>query len=403
VAQGDGRWEGEVRRLFADRAERLRHPGTDLAGTAISRARRVRRRRSVIGLAMIVAGTLVASGAALHDWRGTGDGPEFGVVSGLLEEQASQSPTPDPAPGLVIDDSIPAELSADVIGEATDGGLVLVTAGGERLELGSIRHVISAHRLSEGWAVVSGDPGTARLWWVAPGREPTALLAGMDTIVVDHGQVAWQRGVMLSAATLSPDGRLEGRVSTRAPQGDGYPVGFVQEAVLLERTETNGWDTWHPARGDYEPTWNDEVIRVYGSVTAGPPAVGLVPPQQGSDGPCLARLDAELEVSGVSCVPEALSADAPGAVSPQGKWLLNGLMLVDLVEAFGGREDQAVTDVAGAPSTVTMPVWLGPDRVLFAAGDSLVQVWPERLRTGAADAVEQFPLYGASSQVVQPV
>jgi hypothetical protein len=408
VAQGDDRWEGEVRRLLAGRAERLRPPGTDLADTAISRARRVRRRRSVVGLAAIVAGTLLASGAALHDWRGTGGGSEFGVVSELFDRQTTTEPSPDRAPQLAIDGSIPVELSADIIGEDADGGLVLATASGETLELGSIRRVVSAQRFGEGWAVVSGDPGTARLSWVAAGGEPQPLLAGMDTIVVGHGQVAWQRGVVLSTATLSADGRLADRVSTTAPQGDGYPVGFVQEAVLLERTESNGWDTWHPARGDYQPTWSDDVIRVYGSVSAGPPAVGLVPPQQGSDGPCLARLDTELEVSGISCVPQELSADAPAAVSPQGQWLLTGAgepgsLLVDLADAFGGREDQAVTAVADVPSTVTAPVWLGPDRVLFATADSLVQLWPDRLRAGAANAVEEVPLYGTAALVVHPV
>src|SRR5690606_37888582 len=104
--------------------------------------------------------------------------------------------------------------------------------------------------------------------------------------------------------------------STAAPRGDGLPVGFVQEAVLMERTGSTGWDTWHPGHGDYRPTWTDDVLEVYGSPS--PSTVGLVPPLPGADGPCLAQLDIELEVDGVSCVPEQLSPDAPGAVSPRG-------------------------------------------------------------------------------------
>jgi hypothetical protein len=399
VADGEDRWEGEVREFLADQATRRRPPGIDLAGAAIAEARRVRRRRSVLGLVMIIAGTVAATGVALHDWTGAGGESRFGVVSDLFEEPAPPSPAPE-APRLAIDESMPATVSADLIGEGADGDLVLATAAGETLPLGPIRRVVSAHRFGQGWAVVSGEPGMARLSWVTADQEPRALLAGMDTIVVEHGQVAWQRGVVLSAATLTADGRLADRVSTAAPQGDGYPVGFVQEAVLLERTESNGWDTWHPARGDYRPTWTDDVLEVYGSVE--PAAVGLVPPEPGAQGPCLARLDTELEVGRVSCVPQSLSPDLPGALSPQGRWLLNGSLLVDLSRAFGGAEDQAVTEVDGASPTVTTPVWLGPDRVLFATADSLVQLWPDKLREGDPDAVEQIPLYGSSPSVVQP-
>jgi hypothetical protein len=398
VVEGEDRWEGEVREFLADQATRQRPARVDLANVAISRARRVRRRRAVFGLAMIVAGTVAATGVALHDWAGSGGGPRYGVVSDLFEEQASPSETPE-APRLALDRSMPGAVSADIIGEGVDGGLVLATAAGETLPLGPIRNVVSAQRVGRGWAVVSGEPGTARLSWVTPGSEPRALLGGMDAIVVAHGQVAWQRGVVLWAATLTADGQLAGRVSTAAPEGDGLPVGFVQEAVLLERTGSNGWDTWNPARGDYRPTWTDEVLKVYGSVD--PLAVGLVPPQPGSSGPCLAQLDTELQVAGVSCVPQALSPDRPGAVSPQGRWLLNGSLLVDLGEAFGGQRERAVTEVA-SESTVTTPVWLGPDRVLFATADSLVQLWPDRLRAGDPDAVEQIPLSGGSLSVVQP-
>lgn len=400
MTPGEDRWEGEVRQFLADQAARQRPPGADLAGAAIGKARRVRRWRGLAGLAMIVAGTVAATGVALHDWGGAGGGARFGVVSDLFEQQPPASPTPE-APRLAIDESLPAVVSADLVGDATNGGLVLATASGETLSLGSIRRVVSAHRFGQGWAVVSGDPGTARLSWVTKGAEPRALLAGMDTIVVGHGQVAWQRGVVLSAATLTADGRLANRVSTAAPQGDGLPVGFVQEAVLLERTESTGWDTWHPARGDYRPTWTDHVLAVYDSVD--PLAVGLVKPEPGSPGPCLARLDTELEVAGDrACVPQPLSPDQPGAVSPQGQWLLNGSLLVNLGEAFGGAPDRAVTEVAGGPQPLTTPVWLGPDRVLFATADSLVQLWPDRLRQGDPGAVEQIPLYGNSPSIVQP-
>jgi hypothetical protein len=412
VAQGDEAWEGEVRRLFADRADRARHPGTDLAGTAISRARRARRRRNVIGLATVVAGTMLATGVLLHDWRGegtrSGDESEFEVISEGTDED--RTPPADPRPRLAIGRALPVASAADVIGTATTGGLVLTTAGGETLPLGPIREVVSAHRFGEGWAVVSGGWGTARLWWVSTGREPVALLAGMDAIVFGHGQVAWQRGVVLSAASLSGDGQLVGQVDTTAPRGGGRPVGFLHGSVLLERTESTGWDTWRPGQGDYRPTWTDEVVRVYGPLPDGASSVGLVETRAGTEGSCLARLDAELGVDGTSCVTtQELPADGPAAVSPNGQWLLTGgtapagSMLVDLPTAFGGQPDQAVTALAEAPVTSTAPVWLGPDRVVFATADSLVQLWPDRLRAGADDAVEQIPLHGATALVITPV
>ncbi|HEY8473095.1 MAG TPA: hypothetical protein VIL37_10745 [Natronosporangium sp.] len=400
MAEGDD-WEAEVRRLLADEAARPRPTRADLAGVAITRARRVRRRRGVIGFAMIVIGTVAATGVALHDWRGGGESSEFGVVSELAEDQLPADPSPDEVPELAIDVSIPVRLSTDLVGDGTTGELVLATAHGQTIPLGPIEDVSAAYRFGEGWAVVSGQPGTTRLWWVTGQEEPRPLLAGMDAIVVGHGQVAWQRGVILSAATLTADGQLADRVSTAAPRGDGLPVGFVQEAVLMERTGSTGWDTWHPGHGDYRPTWTDDVLEVYGSPS--PSTVGLVPPLPGADGPCLAQLDIELEVDGVSCVPEQLSPDAPGAVSPRGDWLLNGSLLVDLQKAFSGARDEAVTEVADAAPAVTTPVWLGPDRVLFRTEDSLVQLWPGRLRDGAPDAVEQIPLYASPPWIVQPV
>jgi hypothetical protein len=414
VAQGDEGWEGEVRRLLADQASGVRHPANDLAGPAISRARRARRRRHVIGLAGVVAGTVLATGVLMHDWRVAGtssdsDESEFGVVSELSGEQPS--PLPEERPRLAMGHAMPVSMSADLIGAGTTGGLVLATADGEQIDLGPIREVSSAHRFGRGWAVAGGGQGTARLWWVTAGQAPLALLAGMDAIVVGHGQVAWQRGVMLSAASLSEDGQLVGRVSTTAPYGDGYPVGFLHDSVLLERTESTGWDTWHPAQGDYQPTWTDDVVRVYGPLADGASSVGLMATQPGIEGSCLAKLDAELVVAGTSCVTtQELPPDAPAAVSPDGQWLFSGgsqpagSLLVDLDIAFDGQPDQAVTAWAEAsPAAVAVPVWLGPDRVLFATGDGLVQLWPDRLRAGDDGAVERIPVAGGAPLVVDPV
>jgi hypothetical protein len=408
---GSRDWEHEVRKSLAAQAGQVRHSRLDLAGTAIVRAGRARRRRTVVGLAAVLLGTLLATGALLQDWTGDdpGGGGGYSAVTGQRDgSPPGPSPTPAGEVGLAADQAVPDEVSADIVGGGADGGLVLATADGQRLDLAPIRQVDSAHRVGDGWAVVGGEPGITRLWWVAPDREPVSLLAGMDAIVVQQGQVAYQRGALLATGRLAGDGQLYDEVSTAAPQGDGEPVGFVNDAVLMSRTGSTGWDTWHPASGDYRPAWTDQVIRVYGPIADGPAAVGLVPPESGGGGACLARLDEELVASQVSCVTQELPADAQAAVSPQGRWLLTSApgdaVLVDLADVFDPQRKAAavtaLTDVAGPAAA---PVWLGADRVVFATDDSLIQLWPDRLRAGAADAVQQVPLLGVAPVLVQPV
>jgi hypothetical protein len=401
----------EVRTSLAGQAERVRYSRPDLAGTAIVRAGRARRRRTVVGLAAVLLGTLLATGALLQDWTAddAGGGSEYSAVTGQ-RDGVTPGPTPPPTEGvgLAADQAVPDEVSADVVGGADGGGLVLATTDGQRLDLAPVRQVDSAHRLGDGWALVGGDPGITRLWWVTAGQEPRSLLAGMDAIVVQQGQVAYQRGALLATGRLSADGQLYDEVSTAAPQGDGQPVGFVDDSVLMSRTGSTGWDTWHPASGDYQPTWTDQVIRVYGPIPDGPAAVGLVPPEPGARGACLARLDKELVASQVSCVSEELPAEAPAAVSPQGRWLLASApedpVLVDLTDVFDPqRKAAAVTALTEVGGPAATPVWLGADRVVFATDDSLIQLWPDRLRAGAADAVQQVPLLGVSPVLVQPV
>jgi hypothetical protein len=405
--------EHQVRSSLADQAGQVRHSRLDLAGTAIVQAGRARRRRNVVGLAAVLLGTLLATGALLQDWNGddAGGGSGYSAVTGQ-RDGVTPGPTPLPPPteevGLAADQTVAAEVSADVVGGGEGGGLVLATSDGQRFDLAPARQVDSAHRVGDGWAVVGGDPGITRLWWVTADQEPRSVLAGMDAIVVQQGQVAYQRGALLATGRLSGDGQLYDQVSTTAPQGDGQPVGFVDDSVLMSRTGSTGWDTWHPASGDYQPTWTDQVIRVYGPVPDGPAAVGLVPPEPGAGGACLARLDEELVASEVSCVTQELPAEAPAAVSPQGQWLLasapQDAVLVDLTDVFDPQKKAAavtaLTEVAGPAAT---PVWLGADRVVFATDDSLIQLWPDRLRAGEADAVQQLPLLGVAPILVQPV
>lgn len=419
-----GGWEDELRRCLADRAAEAPHTRTDLAGTAIRRARRTHRRRAVAGLAAVVVATVLATGGWLHSWHNPGPS-EYGAITGLVGEQ-TPSPAPEPTVGLVTDEQLAAELSVDLLGDGVAGGVVLATAAGEMVDLAGVQRVASAQRVGDGWVAIGGQDGLLRLWWLAEGREPVSLLAGMDAVVADGQRVAWRRGPLLSAAALSPDGELTGRVSTTAPDG-GQPVGFLGPAVLLRRTDENGvasWDVWSPAEGDYRRGWSEEVVRVFGSLPDGS-AVGLVPERSGAqegDGGdagerlCLARLDVarSLAVTATECLTGALAdelvVEGPAAVSPQGRWLVSGgataPLLVDLVRLFqpagSAQAGGAVVSLHGVAQPTSTPRWLGSERVLLPSEDHLVQLRPDQLVDAGPDAaVERFPLAGAPPVVVE--
>lgn len=414
VAGADA-WEDEVRRCLTDRAAGVRPSGADLAGTAIARTRRARRRRTVVGLAAIMGGTMLAAGVLLQGWHAP-ERTSYGPVTGVLEV-APPTPTPAVPPRLASDPEIARALSVGVVGEAEGGGVALATGDGRTLDLGGVDELVSAHRVPGGWAVVSGQPGFTRLWWVAAGQDPVPVLSGMDAIAVDRGRVAWRRGGLLAAAELSAGGERISQASTVAPAADARPVGFLGDAVLLQRTDPSGWDAWRPADGDYRASWNPEVLRVYGALPDGQGAVGLVPPAAaGSAHPCLARLDVapRLPRTKLGCPAGGLAVDAPAALSPDGRWLLTAgsggdpeadrsAVVVDLAAAFGADPAAAVVEVPDVPAPTGQPVWAAADQALFPTADRLVRVWPERLRAGEPDAVELVALSGAPPLLVRPV
>jgi hypothetical protein len=401
-------WEGGLRECLTDRASGTPLPRPDLAGAAISRARRLQRRRQVIGLVAVVGATVLATGALLQDWQGSG-GADLRPATGLVGDPVTAPPTLAEPVQLAGHPALAVRLAVDLVGDAAGGGLALATGDGRTLDLEPVDEVVSAHRVGAGWAVVSGDPGTTRLWWVSPGRAPVTVLAGMDAIVVEQAQVAWRRGAMLATATLSGDGGLRDRLTTSAPDRDGQPVGFLGRTVLLASAHPAGWDIWQPERGDYLPAWNDRVVRVYGLMPDGQGAVGLVPPEPGATGPCLARLDLQRELAPtkVRCLPGELSAGGPTALSPQGQWLIAtvdgtgaGAVLVDVAAAFA--EQPAITELPDLPSLAGRPVWLDPDQALVSTAGSLVRVVPELLLAGAPGGVEVVARSTEHLLVVEP-
>ncbi|QSB14067.1 hypothetical protein JQS43_21420 [Natronosporangium hydrolyticum] len=411
-------WEQQLRRSLGDQAARVPGARRDLAGAAISRARRGQRRRTLAGIAAVVVATVLATGAGIHSWPEP-TGSELGAVSGLFGERGPASPTPQPetAAGLAVDEDLATDLATAVVGPGTTGELVLSAADGSVIELTGVRQVHAVARVDDGWAMVGGEPGRKRLWWVRPGQSPVSLLTGMDAVVIHGDQVAAQRGRLLSVAMLVA-GELVGRVSTTGP-ADGRPVGLLHDAVLLQRTTDPGWDIWQPAAGDYQPTWNSELRHVYGALSDGGSALGLLPAGANPDGDiegdadgdidadaqCLARLELadRLRVVETRCLPRALVGDlldgAPAAASPQGRWLITAgvgePVLVDLAAAFDAPQSSVSIPLVGLAQPKAAPLWLTSDRALLDTGDGLLEVRPSQLATGDDDVpVGHYPLTG---------
>jgi len=414
VAEPDP-WEGELRRCLTDQASLGRAPGTDLAGTAIARGRRVRRRRQAAGLVSVVGATVLATGIAFHDWQGPAAGGGPGPATELVRDSVTAGPPPQQPARLAADPALAEELAVDLVGAGSAGGVVLATGDGRTIDLGPVDEVTSAHRVGESWAVVSGGPGTTRLWWVGRDRAPVPLLAGMDAIVVERAQVAWRRGALLATATLSGRGALVDQATTAAPDGPGQPVGFLGRTVLLARSDPAGWDTWRPVRGDYVPSWTDQVLRVYGALPGGQSAVGLVPPAAGpaaaGGGACLARLELidRLTPAQAGCPVGGLSADAPAALSPEGRWLIAtvegddpGPVLVDVAAALA-EQPAAVVRVPELAGLAGRPVWLDSGQALVPTAETLVRVVPEKLLAGLPGGVEVMAVTWVGLLVVQPV
>lgn len=413
----DTDWEAELRRCLAERAGGAPTPRSDLASSVLTRGRRIRRRRNLAGAVAVVVATLSVSGALTEVWGNRSGGSELRPVT---EVAVDPDVVASPSPRLAADPHLPGVLGADLLAVGVSGEPVLAGPDGGLTELPELGPVVSAHRTGEGLAVVAGEPGRLRLWWVEPTRPPAALLAGMDAIVVHQGQVAWRRGTSLASAALA-GGEITDRVMTSLPEPDIELAGLTGATVVLRQAgpESPGaWDVWHPDRGDYLPTWESRVDWVYGPVGDSGQLLGLAPTDRpgAGDGPgdtCLTwwELDAgpgpEFAPTRTRCLPTELSGTGPGAVSPDGRWLVAGatagVVLVDLAALVEERpEPDAVTVLTGEVAPTGVPVWLTAEQVVLPADGELVRVWP--LRVAAADpaGVERFPLTGPPPVVIRP-
>ncbi|WP_328340364.1 hypothetical protein [Micromonospora sp. NBC_00421] len=322
----DERLERALRETLSQRVAVPHRLPVDPAGTALGRARRMRRRRTVAGFALAGVVTALATGGMTQ-----------------LGGQAERPTTPTVVLG---DPSRVATRSADPVApvppdEPTDGEVelimagVLVTATGQRYDLG-VGPVDRAQRLPDrgGWLLTGAVTAAGRTLWMVPaGGEPRALLAGAEEIVLspDGRQVAWRdEGRVFAAGIVA--GQLLATVAEPAPAGV-VPVRFVGSQVVLRAGSQGGHLLWRPSPGTPPGTVAPDVLDVYGSRADG----RLVARVRVGTRSCLALLGPDLSPGSTRCEPTP-AADGRGAVSPDGRWLLvngrlagsDGAILVDL-------------------------------------------------------------------------
>lgn len=317
---------------------------------------------------------------------------------------------------LAADGAIVDRVQGGLVGEGDHEGLVLATDDGMLADLGPIRDVSSVHRVSRGWVVVTADASAARLWWVTDGAEPRVVLSGLDEIVTDGTRVAWRLGSRISTGTLAADGSLDRQADYQAAAGGVRPAGFLGGEILLQRATGGGavsWALWRPDEcavescADFDPVWNQGVLRVFGAEPGGQAAIGLVPAVSKDQGVCLARLRIadDLPVLAQVC-PRGLPSTGPASLSPDGRWLIatsggaTAVVVVDVAAAFDG-DPSAVLPVDTTAKPAAVPVWSGPEEAVYPAEDRLVWVRPDRVRDGAAEAVAEAELAGALPTLVQ--
>ncbi|HEX6969801.1 MAG TPA: hypothetical protein VF174_13455 [Micromonosporaceae bacterium] len=361
---GPDELEYELREMFARQSG---HPvaGADPAGRALRRARRIQRRRTVIGVATSALAAIAVTGLAMQLPLSQRVPNSSAFAGNPWERGPVASPVVElpPTSGATIR-STAAPLVDLVIGDS-------LWADRGRFDLSGIGEVQSVRRVGEAWLVVAADrAGGAVLWLVTADAVPQLLLSAVDEVVLaaNGRRVAWRSDGRMYVAGIGGD-RLDVPDSTEAPM-DGRLVRFLGTGVLLTRDGDagEGYDVWWPQHRSYTPAWAQSVTAVYGLLPDGRTAVGQT---VSGSGRCLALLDAQAGLSPLKqlCAPQ-LATGTTGAVSPNGRWLLvaesdrpqASALLVDLDAAFGGRP---VAMELGVP-LIGDVAWVTGDTPVFA-------------------------------------
>ncbi|MET8089876.1 hypothetical protein [Micromonospora sp. NPDC005220] len=368
-----------MRETLSHRVALARPLSVDPAGQAIRRANRIRRRRTVTGLALAAVTTvLLSAGMAQLGAETSRDGSPIVVIG-----------DPDPANRPLPTASIPGPGPSPETSTAPLASETLVDADGRRLVLPDVGPAERAQPLPNGggWLVV-GAPSTAgrSLWVVQNDGLVQVLLAGAGAIVLapDSLQVAWRDGDDLLMAGVVGT-QLIGAVRTPVPT-TAEPVRFIADSVLVRLDPAGAGHTlWRPGAGPLPEAIDQQSLHVYGLLPDGRLVGQVATTDPGRT--CLAVLAPTRELNPVrtGCGPE-LSQDGVGGVSPDGRWLLvNGevgktdrSLLVDLQRLGPGA-----TAIAAGPPMTGAIVWSTGTRASYLDDNSeLVRVDVGQVRAG---------------------
>jgi hypothetical protein len=342
----------------------------DPAGSAIARARTVRRRQQVVtGTALAVAVTLVVSGTWwVRGAVGTGRSPErlAGTAVGLT---ASPRPSAGP-PGVLPAQDAPPEAAPAVPRQTVPAGSALkldlfdgstiLTPEGRDLSVPNVAAGSAIDRVPDGWLYTSASADT-RL--IRP--DGTSVDVGIDgdevVVSADGTRIAWLAARQtaqptLKLAALTGDS-LSGVRTTPVPPGTA-PVALIGSRVVVASKQ--GYDYWDPTRVTFEPSWISSVHEVYGQY--GDFAVATVDASSRSDlgqGTCVALLsftDTGLRDTGQLCQPVEAGGEPPNALSADGRWLAVATgARVQLIDVSARSAESP--PICAFPSTVLSMAW----------------------------------------------
>ncbi|HEX7743660.1 MAG TPA: hypothetical protein VF462_00125, partial [Micromonosporaceae bacterium] len=342
-----------LRRMFAGRAAPV--PATaDAAGSAIRRARGIRRRRNTAtsiaaaaALVVTVAGITSAGGWNTGaDRRWTAPIAPFDTTAGPADPIG---PTAAPSVTALMTPRTENRLGLDLL-----SGNQLLAADGRRIALTEVGEITRIYRISAGW--VYGGADEVRL--MRADGTSTSLIHSAKTWIVstDGSRLAVVTGAALHIGRIEPSG-LVVQPGAAVPAG-AVPVTFVGNRVVLAApSSSGGFDLLDPAR-PARPAWNRDVLAVYGPHGSG--LAGLVR-RAGSPAPCVALLKAvpglPVERSG-RCTADLPPAGA-ARLSPSGAWLAGtdptGVTFLDVARAVAGNASLIRCGVQPA----VPPVWVG--------------------------------------------
>lgn len=225
-------------------------------------------------------------------------------------------------------------------------------------------------RVPSGW--LYGPSGHERQLLRSDGT--TVTLAGAQTnsgtfeqppdpvVNADGTRMAWVSGIVLHAATITPDG-LRNVVDSPAP-AHAFAATWIGTRVVVGQTYATDccgydraqFDVWDPTRGAFVPHWTKEVASVYGPVPAGTTAYANVQGATTTAG-CLAPVDgvSGMSVTGRVCLPGLSFRSLINLIAPDGRHLVE-------LESPGTR--LMVIDLAAARAPVKAPFGCAADRPL---------------------------------------